>query len=257
MVARTESVIRSGRGTALCVLALVAGLCVPAVRADSDPPPPIVEADDTSNRSAGLGGEVTVIAQTEYFEDSNDNTYLDPSVFVGWKQMHAQVWAGEFTKGAQLGGFLRDGRRSTYGAFYRYRQDADHVVDLSTEQLLGKGFVGYAGVRYIQVIDAKADDTLWQPSVGFDKYYGGYSFFSFRAIHDPRESGRYSFVLANRLGLANKYLTLGVAPRTDGEVGWFVQTQWRWLRAGYGRFNQFDFTDLDREAFNIGLQFGF
>jgi hypothetical protein len=199
-----------------------------------------------------------LIAQVEYIEDSTGRSFWDPSVFVSYRQAHAQLWAGEFTKGVEVGGYVPDRRRSTYAAFYRYRDDFDHVIDVSTEQLVGSGFVAYAGLRYIRVLDEAAEDRdLLQPTLGFDKYYGDYHFFSARVIRDPREDHELTFVLANRFArAAGRWLTLGVVPRTDGSTGWFVQGRWKIWRAGVGRFDRFDFTDIDRTVFNVGVQFG-
>ncbi len=206
--------------------------------------------------------EGKIILQNEYIEDSNGRTFHDPSIFLSLGQVHLQVWGGEFTKGVEIGGFLRDARRSAYSAFYRFRDDFDHVVQVGTEQILGRGFVGFAGLRYIRIIPSNVGDRdLLQPAVGLDKYYGDYHFFSFRALRDPRdqidEDDRYSFVLSNRWATHDKYLTLGLVPRTDGSTGWFVQGKWRWLRAGYGRFNRFDFTNIDRDIVNLGVELEF
>ncbi len=206
-------------------------------------------------KPAALPGQLKVIAQYEYIAESDGDTFDDPSLFLAYTPAHAQIWSGEFTLGAEIGGFLRDSRRSTYAAFYRFREDFDQVIEVSTEQLAGRGVVLFAGVRFIHAEDEAAEDRdMWEPRVGFDKYYGNYNFVSFRAVRDPRKSGRYSFVLANRFGARDWYVTLGFVPRTDGDQGYFVQGKWRWLRAGFGRYNQFDFTDIDRTVFNVGLE---
>lgn len=263
MVARSQPMsLRWSTSSLLGFLCLTAGVAAgPRAQAAPGPTPePLTAAAASSTeklpelRKAG----VTLVAQSEYIEDSNGESFVDPSLFASYRQAHLQVWAGEFTKGAEIGGFLRDARRSTYGAFYRFRDEFDHVVDLSTEQLAGGGFVAYGGLRFIRVLGESVEDRhLLQPSVGFDKYYGSYHFFSVRAVRDSREGGRYSFVIANRFALRDKFVTLGLVPRTDGDLGYFVQAKWRWVRAGFGRYDRFDFTAVDRTVFNLGFEFDF
>jgi len=80
-----------------------------------------------------------MIVQWDHIIDSNDRTFEDLWGFLSYRQTHYQVWYGDFTKGAEIGGFLRDRRRSTWSAFYRYRKDFDHVVEIDTEQIVKKG----------------------------------------------------------------------------------------------------------------------
>ena len=216
------------------------------------------EAGEQQNQPATTSEHLplTVILQDEYIDDSDGDTFHDPSLFVGYHSLHAQLWYGEFTKGIEVGTFLRDRRRSTYGFWYRFRDDFDHVVEANTEQIIGNGFVLFGALRYIRPIpDSAKDKNLLEPIVGFDKYYGNYHFFSCRAIRDPREATEYSFVISNRIAFEDKYVTLGIVPRTDGNTGYFVQAKWRWLRIGYGSFGRFDFTEVDRKTFNVGIEF--
>lgn len=233
-------------------LALVVACLVATVSASAQAAPPSApqQADDPEDRAP-----LFVLPQVEYLEDSNGRTYIDPSVFASWKNLSAQVWYGEFTKGAQLGGFLRDKRRSTYGGWYRYRDGFDHVVELNTEQIAGGGFVVAGAVRFIRIIPSDAPDrSLFEPRVGFDKYYRSWSFFSLRAIRDARFDDEWSFVISNRLALEDRWITFGVVPRTDGETGWFVMGKWKWLRAGYGNYNRFDYSAIDRKILTVGIE---
>jgi len=241
------------RGWAAAVgFALVLLAVTPVAQAEPDDDP--VPTDPGRIVSAD-GPHWTIIAQNEYLDDSDGDTFHDPSVFVAYRQAHAQVWFGEFTTGAQIGGFVRDRRRSTYGSWYRFRDDFDHVVEANTEQILRDGFVLFGGVRYIRAIpDDAVDRTLWLPIVGFDKYYGNYNFFSLRVIRDPRDTKETSFVISNRLSTKTRYLTVGLVPRTDGHLGYFVQGKWGLWRAAVGRYDRFDFTDVDRTILTIGVE---
>ena len=207
-------------------------------------------AEETPARQPTL-----LVIQNEYIEDSNGNTYHDPSVFVAHGQSHLQVWLGQFTKGFELGHYFRDTRRSTYDVLYRFRDGFDHAIDLSTGQVLSRGFTGVATLRFIRVIPSDAEDrNLIQPSLGFDKYYGDYHFAGFRAVQDPTQRDRFTFVLLNRFAGHDRHVSFGIAPRTDGEVGYMVDTRLKWFRAGFGRFNRFDYTALDRTTFTVGVE---
>ena len=119
--------------------------------------------------------------------------------------------------GVEIGGYLRDHRRSTYGGYYRFRDDIDHVAQFETAQVLGKGFVGVASVRYIRPIpeEAEGGPNQVQFGAGFDWYHGDYDFLTFRVISDPREAGRYTFVLSHRFYLREwLYLEPAIMPRT-------------------------------------------
>jgi hypothetical protein len=239
------------RGVAVAA-AFLCGALLAAVPAQAQmAPPPAPEKARERERAP-----VLLLPMVDYIEDSDGDTFWDPSVFAAWKNLAAQVWYGEFTKGLQFGGFLRDKRRSTYGGWYRFRHDFDHTVELNTEQVVGRGFVVAGALRFIRVIpeDVVEDRSLLEPRVGFDKYYRSYSFFSFRAIRDPRFDGEYVFVISNRFALKDKWLTAGIVPRTDGELGWFVMGKWRWVRVGYGNYNRFDFTGIDRKIFTVGVE---
>ena len=196
----------------------------------------------------------------DHYEDSDDQTFDDFSVFGVYKQVYGQVWSGDYTDGFEIGGFLRDSRRSTYGGFYRFRDDFDHVVQLETAQVLGHGLVGVASVRFIRVIpdDPDIDRNQVQYGAGFDWYHGDYDFLTFRAISDPRESGRYTFVLSHRFYLREwLYLEPAIAPRTDGSTNWFLRGKVKYFVWLVGDFNQFDFTDIDRRQVSLGIEIPF
>ena len=210
-----------------------------------------------SAASATPGPLGKIILQWDHLIDSDDRTFEDYWGFLSYKQMHVQAWDGEFTKGGEIGGFLRDHRRSTYSAFYRYRKDFDHVVELDTEQVLKKGFVLAGILRGIHVIpdNTGTDRDQLQYGSGFDYYWGDYDFFSFRAISDPRAGGRWSFVSSARLQYGEPiYVQPGIVKHTDGSTGWFVNAKYKMLRLSAGKYNQFDWTETDRTIYSVGLE---
>jgi len=199
----------------------------------------------------------TIILQWDHLKDSDDRTFEDYWGFLSYKQMHVQAWDGEFTKGGEIGGFLRDHRRSTWSAFYRYRKDFDQVVEIDTEQILKKGFVLAGILRGIHVIpdNTGTDRDQLQYGTGFDYYFGDYNFYSFRAISDPRAGGRWSFVTSARLQHGQAiYVQPGIVKHTDGSTGWFVQGKYKILRLSAGKYNQFDWTEVDRTIYSVGLE---
>lgn len=200
--------------------------------------------------------EPRLIVQDEYIQESGGRTFNDPSLYYTHDRFHAQAWFGTLTKGVEVGGYTKDRRNSSYGAFYRFRDGFDHVLQVETEQVTGtKGVVFATGVRYIHTIPDEGARNMLQFHVGADRYYGGYNFTSFRAISDPRRSGRWTFVISNRFARENSYLTVGLVPRTDGEIGYFVQAKRNQLYLGVGRYSRFDFTDRNRTIFNVGWEF--
>jgi hypothetical protein len=194
----------------------------------------------------------------DHYRDSDDQTFDDFSVFLTYKQVYTQIWSGDYTDGIEIGGYLRDKRRSTYGGFYRFRDDFDHVVQLETAQVLPKGFVAVGSVRFIHVIpdDVEGDRNQIQFGAGFDWYHGDYDFLTFRAISDPREGGRWTFLLAHRWYLREDWLYIepAIMPRTDGSTNWYLKGKVKYFVWLVGDFNQFDFTDVDRKQFSIGLE---
>jgi len=207
--------------------------------------------------SAGNAAEPTtkLILQNEFIQESGHRLQNDPSIYFSQDRFHAQVWYGDITKGLELGGYTKDKRNSSYSLLYRYRQDSDHVFQFETEQITGiKGLVAVVGARLIQAIPEDTPRNLMEYRFGADRYYGEYNFTSLRAISDPRQAGRWSFVLSNRFATEKSYLTVGLVPRTDGEIGYFVQGKKDHLLAGIGSYNRFDFTGQNRTIFTLGWE---
>src|SRR5207249_8706178 len=105
--------------------------------------------------------------------------------------------------------------------FYRYRKDFDHVVEIDTEQIVKRGFVAAALLRGIHVIPDNAPDdrNQLQYGGGFDYYWGDYDFLSFRAISDPRQGGRWSFIASTRWYRGEPiYVQPGLVKHTDGST---------------------------------------
>jgi len=110
------------------------------------------------------------IVQWDHIEDSNDQTFEDFWGFVSYKQVHFQVWSGEFTDGVEVGGYVKDHRRSTYAGLYRWRDGFDHVLQFDTEQILKGGFVWATMLRGIHVIpdDQPGGKNQFQFGTGLD-----------------------------------------------------------------------------------------
>jgi len=212
-----------------------------------------------------------VIIQWDHLVDSNDKTWEDFWAFVAYKQAHFQLWSGEFTDGAEIGGYLKDHRRSAYAGLYRFRDDFDHVLQFDTEQVLKKGWVLAAMLRGIRIIDFDAKEQAaalsgedigarneLQFGTGFDWYHLDFNFMSLRAISDPREGGRWSFILSERLHHgADIYVQPGLIMRTDNSTGWFLQGKVKYFRWGVGKYDRFDFTDVDRTIYSAGVEIPF
>ncbi|MEE9217978.1 MAG: hypothetical protein V3U98_02830 [Acidobacteriota bacterium] len=231
-----------------------------------------VQREETSERwPSGKRGKV--ILMWEHLEDDNqgggeDRDFEDFYTFVSYKQAHFQAWIGEFTDGFQIGGYLRDGRRSTYSGLYRFRNGFDHTLQFDTEQILGHGFVYAAMLRGIDVIhhDRKerdpalagervGDDIQLQFGTGLDWYWGEYNFLTFRAISDPREGGRWSFITSHRFHNGEQiYVQPGYIIRTDRSTGWFVKGKIKAFVWMIGDYNRFDFADVDRTIYAAGVE---
>jgi len=227
--------------------ALLAAALVAGAPASAQPPRP----ED--------GGRKAILTW-EHLKDSNDQEFEDFSAFVSWKQAYVQVWSGEFTDGAEIGGYVKDRRRSTYGAMYRFRDGFDHVVQVGTEQVLRKGFVAAASLRGIRVIPDPSPEARnqVQAGAGFDWYHGDYDFLSFRAVSDPREGGRWTFITSHRFHRGEPvYVQPGFIIRTDRSTGWFLQGKIRRFRWMVGDFARFDFTEVDRTVVSVGYEFPF
>lgn len=235
---------------------------VDAAGPGSTPAPPRTNRAPVPARPLG-----TAIIQWDHLVDSDDDTFEDFWGFLSYKQVHAQAWYGDFTKGGEVGGYLKDRRRSTYSGMYRYRKDFDHVVQFDTEQVLKKGFVAAGMLRGIHVIPDPVATCLVDPTAcggdrnmiqfggGMDYYWGDYNFLSVRAISDPREGGRWSFVTSHRFQPdPSFYIQPGIILHTDGSAGWFLQGRYKIFRWGAGKYDRFDFTEVDRTVYSAGLE---
>jgi hypothetical protein len=112
-------------------------------------------------------------------------------------------------------------------------------------------------LRGIHVIpdDPTVDKDQLQFGTGFDWYWGDYNFLSMRAITDPRESGRWSFITSHRFQRTPEYYVQpGFIIRTDRSTGWFLQGKIRWFRWGVGSFDRFDWTATDRTIYSAGVE---
>jgi len=248
---------RSGPArTATFTLMLLAAF-LPARAADPAPADTTAPPAKARPERSEKGPHGRAIVMWDHIIDSNDQTFEDFWGFMTYKQTHYQVWYGEFTKGAEAGGYVRDRRRSTYAGMYRYRQDFDHVVQFDTEQILTHGFVATGTLRGIHVIpdNAPDDQNMLQVGAGLDYYWGDYNFLSFRAVNDPRESGRWSFINSVRFQRHPAiWIQPGIILRTDNSTGWFLQAKYKYLLVGAGSYDRFDFTDVDRTIYSAGVE---
>lgn len=195
----------------------------------------------------------------DFIGDSNDRTFLDKSIRIDYRQLHATGYLGNWQKGGEIGGYLLDQRRSAYDLLVRLREN-DGTVSIGTDQVLTRGFVGKLQLRYIRIDEAEkpADRTnLWVYGAGFDKYYGDYHYFTAVYYNDPRESGRFSVVVSNTFATPNASLRLGVIPRSDGTRGYFATIKYHWLFFSYAYTREFDFATFDRRVLSLGVQIPF
>jgi len=264
----------------ITVLSIVTGVAVSPI-AHAGRPEEVFrltrETEAPLNRSEEKRGKV--ILMWEHIEDQNDKAgragdrdFEDFSAFVSYKQMHFQLWAGasESADGVEIGGYLRDRRRSTYGGLYRFREDASHAVEFDTAQVLGKGWVYTAMLRGIHLLhyddvvaaaganERVGDKNQLQFGTGFYYYWGDYNFLTARAVTDPRASGRWTFTTSTRLhGSENIYADLGWIIRTDRATGWFLGGKLNYFRWHIGHSNRFDWTDFDRTVLSAGVEIPF
>jgi hypothetical protein len=217
----------------------------------------------------------------DHYRDSNGNDFDDFSFFLSYKQVYTQVWSGQYTDGIEVGGYVKDHRKSSYGGFVRWRDDRDYVAQFDTGQVLGHGLVWVGSLRFIHVIpefvdedpaDGQPDDAdndgvpdpipggqnQVQFGTGLDWYHGDYDFGTFRAISDPREGGRWTFQISHRWYHGEQfYIEPAILPRTDGTTNWFLRGKYKALVWLVGEFNQFDFTDIERKQVSLGLEFAY
>ncbi|MCZ6695939.1 MAG: hypothetical protein O7A63_05280 [Acidobacteria bacterium] len=212
---------------------------------------------EDAKRNWPPGKRGKVIAAWDHIEDSNDKEFEDFWAILSYKQSHFQVWSGEYTDGFQFGGYLKDDRRSTYSAFYRYRDDFDHVLQFDVEQVLPRGFVQATMLRGIRIIPDNTGEDRYQLQfgAGFDWYWGDYNFLTFRAISDPREGGRWTFITGHRFQRTEDfYVQPAIITRTDGTTGWLIRGKINYFRWMVGDFDRFDYTDIDRTIYSVGVE---
>lgn len=194
-----------------------------------------------------------------YIKDSNDRIFHDKAIRIDYRQLYAVGYLGDWQRGGELGGYLLDSRRSSYDGYIRIRE-FDKTYHLGTEQVLREGYVAQFQIRYIHIDEPeKPDDRtdLFVYGLGFVKYYGDYNYFSAIYYNDPRKAGRFSVILSNTLATQNSSLRLGVVPRSDGTLGYFVVGKYRWFYMGYSYTREFDFATFDREVVTVGFQIPF
>lgn len=194
-----------------------------------------------------------------YIEDSNDKTFHDKTVWVDYRQVYVAAFLGNWQRGGEVGGYMKDDRKSVYGGYVRVRE-FDESCEIHTDQLLSGGYVAKALLRYIHVSDpetANEKTSLFVYGVGFDKYYGDYHYFSAVYYNDPRESGRFSVVVSNTWATEASLLRVGVVPRSDGSTGYFATVKHHRAFAGYSYFPKYDFSTFNRQFFTLGYQIPF
>ncbi len=198
-------------------------------------------------------------------KDGGNKTYNDKSVRIDYKQIYLTGYLGDFHSGAEVGGYLKDVRRSAYSGYIRFR-DIDQAYVISTEQVLKYGFVGRLEFRYIHLYVTEPADNrhnLFVYGFGFDKYYGDYSFFTVQYYNDPRhysdpsKNNAWSVIISNTFATQDSFLRLGIVPRSNGRPGYFGLVKYHWLFAGYAFTKEFDFSTLDRRSVTFGLQVPF
>src|SRR3989442_5332185 len=97
---------------------------------------------------------------------------------------------------------------------------------MDAEQIHKMGFELPALLRGIHGIPDNAPDAQnqLQYGSGLDYYWGDYDFLSFRAISDPRQGGRWSFIASTRLHRGETiYFQPGLVKHTDGSTGSVLQ----------------------------------
>lgn len=195
----------------------------------------------------------------DYIKDSNDKTFHDKSIRIDYRQVYATGYLGNWQKGVEVGGYLLDQRKSSYGGYVRVRE-LDESYQISTEQVLTKGYVAKLQLRYIHIDEPErtSDKTnLLVYGLGFDKYYGDYHYLSAMYYNDPRKAGRFSLVISNTLATRDSNIRAGLIPRSDGTLGYFFMAKYHWVFLGYSFTREFDFSTFDRRDITFGLQVPF
>lgn len=197
----------------------------------------------------------------DYIEDSHekvkgksDDIYQDKVLRIDYKQVYGVAYLGNWQKGGEAGGYLKDSRKSVYGAWVRIKSD-DESYQIYTDQVLSGGFVGKLLARHIHVSNpetANEKTNLNVYGVGFDKYYGDYNYFSAVYYNDPRESGRYSIVMSNTFATEKHYLRLGAVPRSDWKTGYFATVKYDRFFISYSYLPYYDFSTYNRTSVSFG-----
>ena len=208
----------------------------------------------------------------DYIRDSNQDTFHSETLRLDYRQVYGAVSTGTWPscegsdclthagiKALELGGFVLDSTKSSYGGWVRFRR-LDTIIQLGTDQVLADGYVLKYEVRYIGIREPELPDDkseLVVLGVGFDKYYGDYHYFSVMYHNDPREAGRFSVVISNTFATKDSHLRIGIVPRNDGTRGYFATVKYHWAFIGYAYTREFDFATFDRRVITVGLQVPF
>jgi hypothetical protein len=201
-----------------------------------------------------------LVVVEEYIYDANaprgrPDEFTDTTFHCRWSQGHVAVTFGSFAAGLQAGGYVRDGRGSAYAILARRRQEGavhDTALEIETNQVLGQA-VATVALRGLWPDRPEDEPFLLAPALGFELYYGSFSFASARLVRDPRPGTGSSFRLANRLGGERGHLEVVLAPRTDGVVNWSIGVRWKYVVVGWARERDFDFSRLDRRVVSLGF----
>jgi hypothetical protein len=202
---------------------------------------------------------VTLTADYIVDEGAQRRSFLDKQIRLDYRRVFVAGFLGDYQKGGEIGGSILDRRRSAYSLTVRRREN-DRMIQPGVEWVLGKGVVLKGEVRYIKVDEPEfpiTSDRLTVYGVGLDRYYGDYHYASLMYYTDPREGGRYSIMLSNTWADLNRSLRLGLIPRSDRTVGYFLTARYHWLLIAYAYTREVDFTALDRRVATIGLQIPF
>jgi hypothetical protein len=207
---------------------------------------------------------VTLTADYIVDKGAQRRSFLDKQIRLDYRRVFVAGFLGDYQKGGEIGGSILDRRRSAYSLTVRRREN-DRMIQPGVEWVLGKGFVLKGEVRFIKVDEPESpitSDRLTVYGVGLDRYYGDYHYASLMFYSDPRGSGRfgkmdYSIILSNTWADLNRSVRLGLIPRSDRTVGYFMTARYHWLLIAYAYTREFDFTALDRRVATIGLQIPF
>ena len=186
-------------------------------------------------------------------------SYLDKEIRLEYRRVFVAGFLGDYQQGGEIGGSILDRRRSAYSLTVRRREN-DRMIQPGIEWVLGSGFIIKGEVRFIKVDEPESPttgDRLTVYGVGLDRYYGDYHYASLMYYTDPRESGRFSVILSNTWADLNHSLRVGLIPRSDRTIGYFITARYHWVLVAYAYTREFDFTALDRRVATIGLKIPF